>query len=171
MSDGVSPTVQRRRLRAELRRIRLETKQTQEQVATAIDWSLSKFIRIENESVGISTSELKVLLDHSGIVDDRRLEELIALARAARERSWWSAYRDFAPQLLQSIEHRAAPMITRNFEPLLISGLLQTEGPLGLPSPGPASRTLPYLAMDKGELRQCPTQPTRRKHVTFTSFG
>ena len=56
------------------------------------------------------------------------VEELIALARAARERSWWSLYRDVAsPQLLQFIEYQAAAMITRNFEPLLIPGLLQTE--------------------------------------------
>jgi transcriptional regulator with XRE-family HTH domain len=127
-SDGLSPAVQRRRLRAELRRIRIEMEQTQEQVAAAMDWSLSKLIRIENGSVNISTNDLKVLLDHYGIVDDRRVEELVALAKAARERSWWSVYRDVAPpQLVQFIEYQAAAMITRNFESLLIPGLLQTE--------------------------------------------
>jgi len=51
-----------------------------------------------------------------------------ALAKAARERSWWSMYRDVAsPPLLQFIEYQAAAMITRNLEPLLIPGLLQTE--------------------------------------------
>jgi len=126
--DGPSPAVQRRRLRAELRRIRQEANETQEQVADAMDWSLSKLIRIENGSVGISTNDLKVLLGHYGIVDDDRVEEFIALAKAARERSWWSVYRDVAPQrLLQFIEYQAAAMITRNFEPLLVPGLLQTE--------------------------------------------
>jgi transcriptional regulator with XRE-family HTH domain len=126
--DSPSPAVQRRRLRADLRRIRLGMNQTQEQVAAAMDWSLSKLIRIENGSVNISTNDLKVLLDHYGIVDDRRVEELVTLAKAARERSWWSVYRDVAsPQLLQFIEYQAAAMITRNFESLLIPGLLQTE--------------------------------------------
>jgi transcriptional regulator with XRE-family HTH domain len=126
--DSPSPAVQRRRLRAELRRIRLGMNQTQEHVAAAMDWSLSKLIRIENGSVSISTNDLKVLLDHYGIVDDRRVEELVTLAKAARERSWWSVYRDVAsPQLLQFIEYQAAAMITRNFESLLIPGLLQTE--------------------------------------------
>ena len=102
--------------------------QTQEHVAAAMDWSLSKLIRIENGSVSISTNDLKVLLDHYGIADDRRVEELVTLAKAARERSWWSVYRDVAsPQLLQFIEYQAAAMITRNFESLLIPGLLQTE--------------------------------------------
>jgi transcriptional regulator with XRE-family HTH domain len=126
--DSPSPAVQRRRLRAELRRIRLGMNQTQEHVAAAMDWSLSKLIRIENGSVSISTNDLKVLLDHYGIADDRRVEELVTLAKAARERSWWSVYRDVAsPQLLQFIEYQAAAMITRNFESLLIPGLLQTE--------------------------------------------
>jgi transcriptional regulator with XRE-family HTH domain len=127
-SDGPSPVVQRRRLRGELRRIRQETGETQEQVAAAMDWSLSKLIRLENGSVGISTYDLKVLLSHYGIVDGDRIEELIVLARAAKERSWWSVYTGIAsPRLLQFAEYEAAAMITRNFEQMLIPGLLQTE--------------------------------------------
>ena len=127
-SNGPGPAVQSRRLRTELRRIRLGTDETLEQVAVAMDWSLSKLIRIENGTVGISTNDLKVLLSHYGIVDDRRVEELVALAKAARERSWWSVYRDIAsPQLLKFIEYQAAARITRNFEPLVVPGLLQTE--------------------------------------------
>jgi transcriptional regulator with XRE-family HTH domain len=126
-SHGLSPAVQRRRLRAELRRIRLDAGETQEHVAAAMDWSLSKLIRIENGSVGISTNDLKVLLGHYGVADDR-VEELIGLARAARERSWWRTYKDVASQqLLQFVEYEAAAMITRSFEPLLVPGLLQTE--------------------------------------------
>ena len=93
-----------------------------------MDWSLSKLIRIENGSVGISTNDLKVLLSHYGIVDGDRIEELIALARAAKERSWWRVYSGIAsPKLLQFVEYEAAALITRNFEPILIPGLLQTE--------------------------------------------
>lgn len=126
--DVPTPVVQRRRLRTELRKARQEASLTQEQVAAAMDWSLSKIIRIENGSVSISTNDLKALLRHYQIVDADRTEELVALARAARERSWWSVYRDVAsPRLLQFIEYEAAAVITRNFEPLLIPGLLQTE--------------------------------------------
>jgi hypothetical protein len=98
---------------------------TQEQVAVAMDWSLSKLIRIENGSVGISTNDLKVLPGHYGIVAGGRVEKLIALTEAAKGRSWWSVYMDVAlSRLLQLIEYQAAAMITRNFEPLLIPGLL-----------------------------------------------
>jgi transcriptional regulator with XRE-family HTH domain len=128
LGDGPTPVVQRRRLRTELRKARQEASLTQEQVAAAMDWSLSKIIRIENGSVSISTNDLKALLRHYQIVDEDRAGELVALARAARERSWWSVYRDVAsPRLLQFIEYEAAAVITRNFEPLLIPGLLQTE--------------------------------------------
>jgi transcriptional regulator with XRE-family HTH domain len=125
-SGNPSPVVQRRRLRTELRRARLDADLTQEQVATAMDWSLSKLIRIENGTVGISTNDLKAILAHYKITDDGRTAEMLALSRGARERSWWSAYRDASPRLIQLIEYESASFIIRNFQPMLIPGLLQT---------------------------------------------
>ena len=130
MADGESPSpaVQRRRLRAELRRARLQAGLTQDQVATAMDWSLSKVIRIEAGSVGISTNDLKALLILYKMVDGEQTDDLVALARAGRERSWQSAYRDVvSPRMLQLIEYEAAALIIRNFQPLVVPGLLQTE--------------------------------------------
>ena len=125
-SGNPSPVVQRRRLRTELRRARLDADLTQEQVAAAMDWSLSKLIRIENGTVGISTNDLKAILAHYKITDDGRTAEMLALSRGARERSWWSAYRDASPRLIQLIEYESASFIIRNFQPMLIPGLLQT---------------------------------------------
>jgi transcriptional regulator with XRE-family HTH domain len=126
-SETTSPVVQRRRLRTELRRARLDAGLTQEQVAAAMDWSLSKLIRIENGSVGISLNDLKAILAHYKITEDGRVAELIALSRGARERSWWSSYRDIPPRLVQLIEYESASFIIRNFQPMVIPGLLQTE--------------------------------------------
>jgi transcriptional regulator with XRE-family HTH domain len=126
-TENLSPVVQRRRLRTELRRARLDAEQTQEQVATAMDWSLSKLIRIENGTVGISTNDLKAILAHYEITDDKRTAEMLGLARGARERSWWSGYRDAPPRLIQLIEYESAAFIIRNFQPMLVPGLLQTE--------------------------------------------
>jgi transcriptional regulator with XRE-family HTH domain len=127
--EGPSPVVQRRRLRTELRKTRQEeARLTQEQVAEAMDWSLSKVIRIENGSVGISTNDLKALLRLYKVIDVDQTDELVALAKAGRERSWWSGYREVAPQsLLQLIGYESAALIIRNFETLLVPGLLQTE--------------------------------------------
>jgi hypothetical protein len=92
-----------------------------------MDWSLSKLIRIENGTVGISTNDLKAILAHYKITDDGRAAEMLGLARGSRERSWWSAYRDASPRLIQLIEYESASFIIRNFQPMLIPGLLQTE--------------------------------------------
>jgi transcriptional regulator with XRE-family HTH domain len=126
-SENLSPVVQRRRLRTELRRARLDAGLTQEQVAAAMDWSLSKLIRIENGTVGISMNDLKAILAHYKITDEDRVAELLALSRGARERSWWNAYRDAPPRLIQLIEYESASFIIRNFQPLVVPGLLQTE--------------------------------------------
>ena len=128
MADGGSPLVQRRHLRAELRRARQAAQLTQEQVASEMDWSLSKIIRIEAGSSGISANDLKALLHLYRVTDSEQVDALLVLARAARERSWWSAYRDVAPSsLLQLIEYESSGAVVRQFETLFIPGILQTE--------------------------------------------
>jgi transcriptional regulator with XRE-family HTH domain len=130
--SGASPVVRRRRLRSELRAARQKAGLTQDQVAAALDWSQSKVIRIEAGSVGISTTNLKALLSLYGINDQELIDKLVALGKAAKERGWWSSYRDVLStakghELLQLVEYESAAAITRNFEPLLVPGLLQTE--------------------------------------------
>src|SRR5262249_60807001 len=85
--DNPSPVVQRRRLRTELRKARQDAGLTQEQVADAMDWSLSKIIRIEAGTVGISTTDLKALLDHYRLDDADLRSRLAPPARASRPRS------------------------------------------------------------------------------------
>jgi transcriptional regulator with XRE-family HTH domain len=128
MTNGGSPLVQRRRLRTELKQARQVSGLTQEQVAGEMDWSLSKVMRIESASSGIRTNDLKALLRLYGVKDSGQVDSLLALARAGRERSWWSKYRDVAPaSLLQLIEYESAAHAIRQFENVLIPGILQTE--------------------------------------------
>jgi transcriptional regulator with XRE-family HTH domain len=123
------PAVQRRRLRMELRRTRLDADLTQEKVADAMDWSLSKLIRIENGSVSISTNDLKAILHYYNISDEDRVAQLLTLARAARQRSPWNRYATVASkQLIELIEYENAARTTRNFQPLVVPGMLQTVG-------------------------------------------
>ena len=127
-ADNPSPAVQRRRLRAELRRARQEAGLTQDQVSTALEMSLSKVIRIEAGTVGVSANDLRALLGLYHVTDPDEVASLLTLARAGRERPWQSAYRDIAsPRLLQFIELEAPASVSRNFQPLMIPGLLQTE--------------------------------------------
>ena len=128
MGDGPSPLLLRRRLRTEIRTARLDKELTQEQVAKAMDWSLSKMNRIEKAKTGISTNDLKVLLPLYGITDKKRTDELVALARAARQPGWWSPYSEYAPPLLlELIDYESAAAAISQFETMLVPGILQTE--------------------------------------------
>ncbi len=93
-----------------------------------MEWSLSKVIRIESGAVGVSANDLRALLGLYGITDMDRADELLDLARASRQSSWWSRYRtDISAQYLQFIEYEEAASVLRMYEPLLLPGLLQTR--------------------------------------------
>lgn len=122
-----SPTVHQRRLRIDLRRAREAAGLTQEQAAKGLEWSLSKIIRIEGGTVRVAVSDVRVMLQQYGVPQER-FDEFLTLARAARETAWWSAYRRvLSPQLAELIGFESAAGVSREFQPLIIPGLLQTS--------------------------------------------
>jgi transcriptional regulator with XRE-family HTH domain len=125
MGDGPRQVVKRRRLRAELRSARVAADLTQDQVADAMEWSPSKIIRIEAGSVGVSANDMKALLRLYHITEPKRVDELLTLARLARERS--TTFRDAPPRLLQFIDYEAAASAIRGFQSIAVPGLLQTD--------------------------------------------
>lgn len=164
-----SPLVQRRRLRTELRRARAEARLTQEQVATAMDWSLSKIIRVETGAVGISTNDLRALLSLYAVHDPDRTDALVELARTSRQTSWWSKYKgDISSQYLQFIEYEEAASVLRTYEPLLLPGLLQTEdyaaaimrGLADPDTPAELMRTRVEIRLTRQRLLEQTTPPT-----------
>ncbi len=129
MSDqlGPDPTIHRRRLRSELRKAREAAGRTQRESALAMDWSMSKLIRIETGDVRITTNDLRALLGYYG-VDDDRITTLVETARSAREPDRWARYRDVAtPEYRAFLGYEFSATIIRSFEPILVPGLLQTE--------------------------------------------
>lgn len=92
MATGLGPVVQRALLSAELLRLRRDVKKTQDEVAKALDWSVSKVIRIEGGTVGTSTTDLQALLRLYEVADGERTGELVQLAKGTRERGWWASY-------------------------------------------------------------------------------
>ncbi len=122
------PTVQRRRLRRELRRARDAAELKQAEVARAMDWSPSKLIRIEKGDVGVSTNDLKALLSHYGVKDKGRVNGLLELARSARGASFYDPYADLLKQGFKDyLAYEASASVIRQYDPVLIPGLLQTE--------------------------------------------
>lgn len=123
-----SPTAGRRRLRNALRHARDVAGFTQEQVAEAMDWSLSKVIRIETGGVGISTNDLRQLLLLYRVDDPARVSELVDLARIGRQRPWWVQFKEVVPPgYLHYIGLEDECSALRAVSPVAPPGLLQTE--------------------------------------------
>jgi transcriptional regulator with XRE-family HTH domain len=128
MKQRWNPVVAQRRLRAELRRLRDEADYTQRDVAAALEWSASKVIRIEAGAVSISRTDLWALLRLYGVTDQSRIDELNDLSKATREHAWWDDYRShFALNFINFIATEASATLIRQFQSLVIPGLLQTE--------------------------------------------
>ena len=126
-SAEVSST-QRRRLRTVLRQLRTEAALTQEQVAGEMDWSLSKVIRIETGAVSVSVNDVRALLTLYSVTDRSRADGIIELARVARQRPWWYAYREhYSPAFQSYLDLEAGAAVLKFFHPAMIPGLLQTE--------------------------------------------
>lgn len=119
--------MRRRRLAAELRRLRNDTGLSIEGVASQLKWPGSKISRVENRQVGISTRDLRKLLDLYRVTDRVYREELLEMGRRATERGWWQSYTGVVPSAyanLIGLEAEAATI--RTYEPELVPGLLQT---------------------------------------------
>ena len=71
-----SPSMRRRRLAAELRRLRAEAGLSIEDTAGKLKWPGSKISRIENRQVGVSPRDLRKLLDLYHVADHDYREEL-----------------------------------------------------------------------------------------------
>jgi transcriptional regulator with XRE-family HTH domain len=126
---AASPTIRRRRLAAELRRLRHEAELSIEDVATGLGWQPSKLSRIENRQIGISTADLRKLLDLYKVEEQAYRDQLADMARRATERGWWQSFSsDVVPTALATLIGLEAEARTiRSYEPELVPGLLQTE--------------------------------------------
>jgi transcriptional regulator with XRE-family HTH domain len=126
---AASPTIRRRRLAAELRRLRHEAVLSIEDVTTELGWQPSKLSRIENRQIGISTADLRKLLDLYKVEDQAYRSQLADMARRATERGWWQSFSSgVVPTALANLIGLEAEARTiRSYEPELVPGLLQTE--------------------------------------------
>lgn len=119
--------VRRRRLAAELRRLREAAGLTCDEVAARLDCSASKISRIETGRVLVSPRDARDILRIYGVPDEQR-DSLIQLARDARQKGWWQAYGDTVQPHLATylgLEHASSEI--RIWQPSRVHGLVQTE--------------------------------------------
>jgi transcriptional regulator with XRE-family HTH domain len=126
-SPDQNPTLRGRRLALELLHRREATGMSREEVARQLEWSTSTLFRIETGRSRPQPGNVRALLELYGVTDAER-DGLIQLAREARQPGWWHSFRDVLPnpyEVYIGLEAGAATI--RNFEPIVIPGLLQTE--------------------------------------------
>jgi transcriptional regulator with XRE-family HTH domain len=124
MARGPSPTVRRRRLASELRRLREAAELTIDEVGEKLECSASKISRIETGHVGVTPRDVRDMLEVYGIEDDER-EALVQLSREARKKGWWHAYNEVFTGSFVGLESDASSLHTH--QALLVPGLLQTD--------------------------------------------
>jgi transcriptional regulator with XRE-family HTH domain len=125
MPEHGGPTLRRRRLAGELRRLRERSGLTGDEVADRLGWSGSKISRIELHRIGVKPTDLKKLLELYG-VDAPHRDELQALARESGERGWLESVGTFPAEYAAYIYAEAEARTIWNWEPQVIPGLLQT---------------------------------------------
>lgn len=124
---AISPTVRRRLLARELRKLRDQAGLTQTDTARELEWKQSKISRIEDCSQGVRLSDLLAMLTIYGASQDDR-ERLTALSKDASKKGWWDSYADALPSWFETyvgLEAEADTVCT--YEVDVIPGLLQTE--------------------------------------------
>jgi transcriptional regulator with XRE-family HTH domain len=127
VSGTPSPTVRRRRLAFELRRLREAAKLTCEDVAELLECSASKISRMETARVTVSPRDVRDLLGIYGVPDDQR-DSLIQLARESRQKGWWHAYGDSVqPHFATYLGMESAASQIKQVNLTRIPVLLQTE--------------------------------------------
>jgi transcriptional regulator with XRE-family HTH domain len=150
-SGNVSPEVRRRRLAAELRRLRGEKGLKTTEVASQLGWSPSKVSRYELARTGLKPSDVRVMLAFYGVEADRQ-NDLVALAVEAAERGWWEEFSDVQSEdhiSLVGLEDEATAEWAWHLE--VIPGLLQTEGyARRLISKGYSLAPVPPSQLDRG---------------------
>ncbi|MEV4376633.1 helix-turn-helix transcriptional regulator [Streptosporangium sp. NPDC049644] len=118
-------TVRLRRLSRELRTLRATTGLTTEAAAEQLGWSRSKLNRFETGKIAPATEDVAAIC-HLYCVDQATADAAVQLAREVTRRGWWTAYSDVFTG--SYIEFEAEATMIHKWEPLLIPGLLQSEG-------------------------------------------
>lgn len=125
MAAHINPTVRRRRLGQELRKLREERGMTAEEVAERLLVSQSKISRLENGRRSISQRDVRDLCGVYEVGDHRVVDSLMQMAKESRQQGWWHAFGDIPYSVYIGLETDAASL--RIYEPQIVPGLLQTQ--------------------------------------------
>jgi transcriptional regulator with XRE-family HTH domain len=133
MAAPQSPIGSRRRLGAELRRLRSKAGLTLDEVAERMTCSTSKISRLETGKGVPKVPDVSELMRIYGVASDTERDMLLRLVHDGREHGWWESYTEGvqperyildSPGRYASLESDARAV--RSFDLTVMHGLLQT---------------------------------------------
>jgi len=133
MAAPQSPIGSRRRLGAELRRLRLKTGLTLDDVAEMMTCSTSKISRLETGKGLPKVPDVRELMRIYGVTSDTEQDMLLRLVKDGRQHGWWEPltegvaperYVMDSPGRYAALENDATAV--RSFDITVVHGLLQT---------------------------------------------
>ncbi|MFJ5267515.1 helix-turn-helix domain-containing protein [Streptomyces sp. NPDC088358] len=124
MAAHINPIVRKRRLGAELRRLREASGLKSAEVAKRLMVSQPKISHLENGNRAISPRDVRDLCALYGVSDPQVIDSLMQMAKESGEHGWWHAYGDVPQSVYIGLETDAASL--HAYEPMVIPGLLQT---------------------------------------------
>ncbi|WP_322770463.1 helix-turn-helix transcriptional regulator [Frankia sp. Cr1] len=129
MASDTSPTMRRRQVGAELRRLREAADVTIDEAAAHLGCSGSKISRMET-GVGVQRArDVTKLLDHYDVTSQDLRAELLGIVRDSRQQDWWHNYTDAVPRWFERfMAAESGAVSVDEFETQAVPGLLQTPG-------------------------------------------
>ncbi|MEE1761072.1 helix-turn-helix domain-containing protein [Streptomyces sp. SP18BB07] len=124
MAANSNPTVRRRRLGAELRRLRQASGLKSAEAAERLMVSQPKISHLENGRRAIHPRDVRDLCAIYGVTDQQVIDALMRMAKESGQQGWWNVYGDIPQSVYVGLEADAATV--HAYEPMVIPDLLQT---------------------------------------------
>lgn len=126
MTDNPNPHVRSRQVSVQLRVLREGRGLSGAAVAKALGMSASKISRIETGARGLSVGDVSALLGHYEVPESQRAQ-ILDQVRKSTERGWWESQGLGLPERWQAlVNYESRAVRVRNYEALVVPGLLQT---------------------------------------------
>ncbi|MEV4972783.1 helix-turn-helix domain-containing protein [Streptomyces scopuliridis] len=126
MPAGGKPTVRSRRFGRRMQRHRVDAGFDQSQAAAFIHGSRSKISRMEDGITTAKPAEVLLLLDRYGITDETERSHLVWLAKNSSHRGWWLNFPELSEGYRNHISLEDDATFIREWQTVLVPGLLQT---------------------------------------------
>jgi transcriptional regulator with XRE-family HTH domain len=129
MSQTHGPIVPRRRLAAELKRLREASNRTLDQVASDLLISTSKLSRLENAQGSPQARDVRDLAVYYGVAATPLGDKLMRWSKDGRRQAWWANYQevlDRDPSFDAYLAYETEASISRVYTIPYVGGLLQT---------------------------------------------